>query len=121
MHDDPKPLKYKVDEYVWAVKGHLTLKASLSDRRCSDQVEEERLAVVEELKLAESSYDAALTKHQGLKEESIALKKKEDELLKELEDVRQRMDQVTNDIGDNRNSLTTLKLPCMPQRGAWRS
>ncbi|KAL2896380.1 30S ribosomal protein S7 [Bienertia sinuspersici] len=44
MHGDPEPLKCKVDGYVWAVKGHLALKASLSDRRRSDQVEEERLA-----------------------------------------------------------------------------
>ncbi|KAL2930495.1 Serine/threonine-protein phosphatase 7 long form-like protein [Bienertia sinuspersici] len=53
MHGDPEPLKCKVDGYVWAVKGHLALKASLSDRRRSDQVEEERLAAVEELKLAD--------------------------------------------------------------------
>ncbi|KAL2897537.1 Myocilin [Bienertia sinuspersici] len=64
MHGDPKPLKCKVDD----------------GRR--------RLAVVEELKLAESSYDTTLTKHKGLEVESAALKKKEDELLKELEDVR---------------------------------
>ncbi|KAL2898156.1 Ribonuclease HII [Bienertia sinuspersici] len=92
-----------------ASQGHLALKASLSDHRRSDLVEEERLAVVEELKLAESSYDIALTKHKGLEEESAALKKKEDELLKELKDVRQQRDQVTNDLGDNRNSLTTLE------------
>ncbi|KAL2904192.1 Myosin-6 [Bienertia sinuspersici] len=109
MHGDPEPLKCKVDKYVWAVKGHLALKASLSDRHRSDQVEEERLATMEELKLAESSYDAALTKHQGLEEESVALKKKEDEPFKELEDVHQRMDQVTNDIGDNKNTWTTLE------------
>ncbi|KAL2944067.1 hypothetical protein RDABS01_032414, partial [Bienertia sinuspersici] len=109
MHGDPEPLKCKVDGYVWAVKGHLALKASLSDRRRSDQVEEERLAAVEELKLAESNYDTALTKHKGLEEESAALKRREDELLKELEDVRQRMDQVTSDLGDNRNSMTTLE------------
>ncbi|KAL2922485.1 Tropomyosin [Bienertia sinuspersici] len=109
MHGDPEPLKCKVDGYVWAVKGHLALKASLSDRRRSDQVEEERLAAVEELKLAESSYDTALTKHKGLEEESAALKRREDELLKELEDVRQRMDQVTSDLGDNKNSMTTLE------------
>ncbi|KAL2896036.1 hypothetical protein RDABS01_037820 [Bienertia sinuspersici] len=88
MHGDPEPLKCKVDGYVWAVKGHLALKASLSDRLHSDQVEEERLAAVEELKLAESSYNTALTKHKGLEEESAALKRREDELLKELEDVR---------------------------------
>ncbi|KAL2938251.1 E3 ubiquitin-protein ligase TRIM71 [Bienertia sinuspersici] len=109
MHGDPEPLKCMVDEYVWSVKSHLALKASLSDRRRSDQVEEERLAVEEELRLAESSYDTTLTKHKGLEEEGAALKKKEDELLKELEDVRQRMDQVANDLGDNRNSLTTLE------------
>ncbi|KAL2922257.1 hypothetical protein RDABS01_013748 [Bienertia sinuspersici] len=102
MHGDPEPLKCKVDGYVWAVKGHLALKESLSDRR-------QRLAAVEELKLAESSYDTALTKHKGLEEESVALKQKKDELLKELEDVRQRMDKVTSDLGDNRNSLTTLE------------
>ncbi|KAL2923566.1 Pectate lyase 1 [Bienertia sinuspersici] len=56
MHDDPKPLKCNVDEYVWGLKGHRSLTASLSDHLHSDQVEEERLAVVEELKLAESSY-----------------------------------------------------------------
>ncbi|KAL2937920.1 putative methylthioribose-1-phosphate isomerase [Bienertia sinuspersici] len=83
MHDDPEPLKCKVDEYVWAIKDHLALKASVSDRRSSDQVEEERLTVAEELKLAESSCDAILTKHKGLEEENAALKKKEDELLKE--------------------------------------
>ncbi|KAL2933242.1 putative ABC transporter ATP-binding protein y4gM [Bienertia sinuspersici] len=83
MHGDPEPLKCKVDEYVWAVKGHLALKASF--------------------------YDAVLTKHQGLEEESVALKKKEYELLKELEDVRQQMGQVTNDIGNYRGSLTTLE------------
>ncbi|KAL2905019.1 Zona pellucida sperm-binding protein 3 receptor [Bienertia sinuspersici] len=66
IHGNPEPLKCKVDEYVWAVKGHLALKESLSDRRRSVQVEEERLAVVEELKLVESSYDTALTKHKGL-------------------------------------------------------
>ncbi|KAL2900616.1 Protein MAIN-LIKE 2 [Bienertia sinuspersici] len=71
MRGDPEPLKCKVDEYVWAVKSHLALKASLSDRRRSDQVEEERVV------------------HKGLEEEGAALKKKEDELLKELEDVRQ--------------------------------
>ncbi|KAL2943450.1 Tropomyosin [Bienertia sinuspersici] len=109
MHGDPEPLRCKVDGYVWAVKGHLALKASLSDRRRSDQVEEERLAAVEELKLAESSYDTALAKHKGLEEESAALKRREDELLKELEDVRQRMDQVTSDLGDNKNSMTTLE------------
>ncbi|KAL2943626.1 7-cyano-7-deazaguanine synthase [Bienertia sinuspersici] len=109
IHGDPKPWKCKVDGYVWVVKGHLALKASLSDRRRSDQVEEERLAVVEELQLAESNYDTALTKHKGLEEESAALKQKEDELLKELEDVRQQMDKVTSDLGDNRNSLTTLE------------
>ncbi|KAL2924452.1 Dehydrogenase patE [Bienertia sinuspersici] len=101
--------KCKVDEYVWAVKGHLALKTSLSNHRRSDQVRKERLAIVEELKLAESSYDAALTKHQELEEESVALKKKEDEILKELKDVRQRMNQVTNDLGDNGNPLTTLE------------
>ncbi|KAL2943625.1 Plasma kallikrein [Bienertia sinuspersici] len=89
MYGDPEPLKCKVDGYVWAVKGHLALKASLSDSRPSGQVEEERLVVVEELKLAESNYDTALTKHKGLKEECASLKQKEDELLKELEDVRQ--------------------------------
>ncbi|KAL2900285.1 E3 ubiquitin-protein ligase TRIM71 [Bienertia sinuspersici] len=99
MHGDPEPLKCKVDEYVWAVKSHLALKASLSDRRRSDQVEEERLAIEKELRLAESR----------LEEEGAALKKKEDELLKELEDVRQRIDQVANDLDDNRNSLTTLE------------
>ncbi|KAL2895349.1 E3 ubiquitin-protein ligase TRIM71 [Bienertia sinuspersici] len=109
MDGDPEPLKCKVDGYVWALKGHLALKASLSDRPHSDQVEEERLAAVETLKLVESSYDTTLTKHKGLEEESAALKRREDELLKELEDVRQRMDQVTNDLGDNRNSLTTLE------------
>ncbi|KAL2904073.1 Photoreceptor cilium actin regulator [Bienertia sinuspersici] len=31
MHGDPEPLKCKVDEYVWAVKSHLALKAILSD------------------------------------------------------------------------------------------
>ncbi|KAL2922648.1 Heat stress transcription factor A-1a [Bienertia sinuspersici] len=62
----------KADEYVWAVKDHLALKASLSNR--------------------------LLTKRKGLEEESAALKKKEDDLLKELEDLRQRMDQVTNDL-----------------------
>ncbi|KAL2944496.1 Glucosamine-6-phosphate deaminase [Bienertia sinuspersici] len=36
MHGDPKPLKCKVDEYVWAVKGHLSLKTSLFDSHCSD-------------------------------------------------------------------------------------
>ncbi|KAL2934374.1 Zinc finger homeobox protein 4 [Bienertia sinuspersici] len=87
MHGDPKPLKCKVAEYVSTVKGHLSLKASLSDRCRSDQVEEESLPVVEEIKLAESSYDIALTQNQGLEEESVALKKKEDELLKELKDV----------------------------------
>ncbi|KAL2897523.1 Myosin-6 [Bienertia sinuspersici] len=107
MHGDPEPLKCKVDEYVWAVKGHLGLKSSLPDRHRSDQVE--RLAAVEELKLAKSSYDTTLTKHKGLEEESARPKKKEDELLKELEDVHQRMDEVTNDLGDNRNSLTTLE------------
>ncbi|KAL2902555.1 Protein MAIN-LIKE 2 [Bienertia sinuspersici] len=65
MHDDPEPVKCKVDEYVWAVKSHLTLKASLSDRRHFDQVEEERLAIEEELRLAESSYDTTLTKHKS--------------------------------------------------------
>ncbi|KAL2934874.1 Plectin [Bienertia sinuspersici] len=109
MHGDPEPLKCKVDEYVWAVKSHLALKASLSDRRRSDQVEEERLAIEKELRLAESSYETTLTKHKGLEEEGAALKKKEDELLKELEDVRQRIDQVANDLDDNRNSLTTLE------------
>ncbi|KAL2930466.1 hypothetical protein RDABS01_035876 [Bienertia sinuspersici] len=109
MHGDLEPLKCKVDGYVWAVKGHLALKESLSDRRHFDQVEEERLAAVEELKLAKSSYDTALTKHKELEEESVALKQKKDELLKELEDVRQRMDKVTSDLGDNRNSLTTLE------------
>ncbi|KAL2922228.1 Tropomyosin [Bienertia sinuspersici] len=109
IHGDPEPLKCKVDEYVWAVKSHLALKASLSDRLRSDQVEEERLAVEEELRLAEFSYDTTLTKHKGLEEEGATLKKKEDELLKELEDVRQRMDQVANDLSDNRNSLTTLE------------
>ncbi|KAL2943460.1 Tropomyosin-1 [Bienertia sinuspersici] len=81
MHGDPEPLKCKVDEYVWAVKSHLALKASLSDRRRSDQVEEERLAIEKELRLAESK----------------------------LEDVHQRIDQVANDLDDNRNSLTTLE------------
>ncbi|KAL2896031.1 hypothetical protein RDABS01_037815 [Bienertia sinuspersici] len=109
IHGDPEPLKCKVDGYVWDVKGHLALKESLSDRRRSDQVEEERLAAVEELKLAESSYDTTLTKHKGIEEESAALKQKEDELLKELEVVRQRMHKVTSDLGDNRNSLTTLE------------
>ncbi|KAL2943227.1 7-cyano-7-deazaguanine synthase [Bienertia sinuspersici] len=109
MHGDPEPLKCKVDEYGWAVKGHLALKASFSGCRRSNQVEKERLAVVEEIKLAKSSYDAALTKHKGLEDESAALEKKEDELLNELEDVCRRMDQVTNDLGDNRNSLTTLE------------
>ncbi|KAL2905365.1 Telomerase reverse transcriptase [Bienertia sinuspersici] len=87
MHGDPEPLKCKVDEYVWAVKSHLALKASLSDRRRSDQVEEERHAIEEELRLAESSYETTLTKHKGLEEEGAGLKKKEDGLLKELEDV----------------------------------
>ncbi|KAL2944025.1 Serine/threonine-protein phosphatase 7 long form-like protein, partial [Bienertia sinuspersici] len=105
MHSDPEPLKCKVDEYVWDVKGLLSLKASLSDRHRSDHVEEERLVVGGGAKLAESSYDAALTKHQGLEEESVTLKKKEDELLKELKDVRQGMNQMTNDIGDNWNSI----------------
>ncbi|KAL2938960.1 Phenylalanine--tRNA ligase beta subunit [Bienertia sinuspersici] len=73
MHGDPEPLKCKVDEYVWAAKGHLALKASLSNRRRSDQVEGERLAVVDELKLVESIYDTTLTKHKGLEEESVAL------------------------------------------------
>ncbi|KAL2930819.1 Structural maintenance of chromosomes protein 4 [Bienertia sinuspersici] len=109
MYDDPEPLMCKVDEYVWAVKGHLSLKASLSIRRHSDQVEEERIVFVEELKLVESSYNTALTKHKGLEEESAALKKKEHELLKELEDVCQKIDQVTNDLGDNKSSLTTLE------------
>ncbi|KAL2894557.1 Serine/threonine-protein phosphatase 7 long form-like protein [Bienertia sinuspersici] len=59
MHGDPEPLK----------------------------LEEETLAAVEELKLAKSSYDTTLTKHKGLEEESVALQQKEDELLKELEDV----------------------------------
>ncbi|KAL2937794.1 Spike glycoprotein [Bienertia sinuspersici] len=79
--------------------------------KVSDRLREasQVLAVVEELKLVESSFYAALTKHKGLEEESVALKKKEDELLKELEEVHQRMDQVTNDLGDDRNSLTTLK------------
>ncbi|KAL2940665.1 NEDD4-binding protein 1 [Bienertia sinuspersici] len=54
-------------------KCHLALKASLSNHRHPHQVEEERLAVVEELRLVESR----------LEEESVALKKKEDELLKE--------------------------------------
>ncbi|KAL2943627.1 Occludin [Bienertia sinuspersici] len=89
MHGDPEPLKCKMDGYVYAVKGHLSLKASMSNRRRSDEVEEERLAAVEELKLAESNYDMALTKHKGLEEECAALKQKKDELLKELEDVRQ--------------------------------
>ncbi|KAL2941883.1 Tuftelin [Bienertia sinuspersici] len=80
MHGDPEPLK----------------------------LEEERLAI-EELRLAESSYGTTLTKHKGVEEEGAAVKKKEDELLKELEDVRQRMDQVANALGDNRNSLTTLE------------
>ncbi|KAL2892959.1 Botulinum neurotoxin type D [Bienertia sinuspersici] len=83
MHGDLKPLKCKVDEYVWAVKGHLALKTSLSDHR-------------------------PLTKHQELEEESVALKKKEDEILKELKDICQRMNQ-TNDLGDNGNPLTTLE------------
>ncbi|KAL2937020.1 Tropomyosin, partial [Bienertia sinuspersici] len=99
MYGDPKSLKCKVDEYVWVVKGHLALKESLSDRHHSDQVEEERL----------STYDATLTKHKVLEEESVALKKKEYELLKELEDVHQRMKRVTNDLGDNKSSLTTLE------------
>ncbi|KAL2942840.1 Tropomyosin [Bienertia sinuspersici] len=81
MHGDPEPLK----------------------------LEEERLAIEKELRLAESSYETTLTKHKGLEEEGAALKKKEDELLKELEDVRQRIDQVANDLDDNRNSLTTLE------------
>ncbi|KAL2926831.1 Kinesin-like protein KIFC1 [Bienertia sinuspersici] len=80
--------KCKVDEYVWAVKSHLALKASLSNHRRSDQVEEERLAIEEELRLADSNYDATLTKHKILEEEGAALKKKEDELLKELEDIQ---------------------------------
>ncbi|KAL2897343.1 Ribosome maturation factor RimP [Bienertia sinuspersici] len=71
MHDDLERMKCKVDEYVWAVKGHLSLNASLSDCLHSDQVEEERVAVVEELKLAESNYNATLTKHKGLEEESV--------------------------------------------------
>ncbi|KAL2937174.1 hypothetical protein RDABS01_020623 [Bienertia sinuspersici] len=64
---------------------------------------------MEDLKLAEFSYDVALTKHQGLEEESVAVKKKEDEHLNVLEDVRQQMDQLTNDKGDNRDTLTTLE------------
>ncbi|KAL2904847.1 putative methylthioribose-1-phosphate isomerase, partial [Bienertia sinuspersici] len=99
MHGDHEPLKCKVDGYVWAVKGHLALKASLSDCRRSDHMEDERLAVVEELKLAESR----------LEEESAAVKQKEDKLLKELEDVRQRLDQVTNDLNNSRSFLTTLE------------
>ncbi|KAL2937869.1 Ribonuclease HII [Bienertia sinuspersici] len=109
MYGDPKPLNCKVNEYVWAVKGHVALKESLFDCHHSDQVEEERIVVIEELKLAESSYDAALTKQKGLEEESATLMKKEDELMKELQDVHQRMDQVTNVLGDNENSLTTLE------------
>ncbi|KAL2943628.1 Myocilin [Bienertia sinuspersici] len=89
MNGDPEPLKCKVDGYVWAGKGHLALKVSLSGRRTSGQVKEERLAVVEELKLAESNYDMVLNKHKGLEEECASLMQKEDELLKELEDVRQ--------------------------------
>ncbi|KAL2901553.1 E3 ubiquitin-protein ligase TRIM71 [Bienertia sinuspersici] len=89
MYGNPEPLKSKVDEYVWAIKGHHALNTSLSDRQ--------------------SGYDKALIKHKELEEENAALKKKEDELLKELEDVRQRMDQVINYLGDNRNSLTTLE------------
>ncbi|KAL2943631.1 hypothetical protein RDABS01_031979 [Bienertia sinuspersici] len=90
MHGDPEPLKCKMDGYVYAVKGHLALKGSMSNRR-------------------QSNYDKALTKHKGLEEECAALKQKEDELLKDLEDVRQRMDKVTSDLGDSRNSLTTLE------------
>ncbi|KAL2934217.1 ATP-dependent RNA helicase DBP8 [Bienertia sinuspersici] len=84
MHCNPKPLNRKVDEYVWAVKGYLSLKASLFDYRRSNLRDEARHAVVEELKLTESNYNATLTKNIGLEEESASLKKKKDELLKEL-------------------------------------
>lgn len=116
LKGDPTPLKCKVDRYCWAVKTYVALKSSMDGRQCFDKVEEARIASVAKLEGTESIYDATLQNHRLLEEENTTLKGREEELIKELEKVRQRQNQVLIDISKNQTSLTALETAAHAER-----